>query len=532
MRHPHGLRAASGGEVTTAWNISAATYNGTPINFFNVASLSVLVRDVVFKPDGLKMYVATLGGLQGEYNLSTAWDISTASFVRSYATSTQDPSITGLQFKPDGTKMYALGTNNDRIYEYNLSTPWALNTVTFLQSFLVGGQDTNPTGLFFKPDGTKVYVTGSTGDSIYEYNLSTAWDISTASFLQSFSVATEEATPTGLFFKPDGTKVYVVGSGGDDINEYNLSTAWNISTASFVQTFSVAGQDVTPEGVFFKDDGTKMYMAGSSSASIYEYDLATAYNISTASYTAPTTNYFSVTAQETQPADVFFKPDGTKLYVTGSTGDDINEYNLSTAWNISTASFLQSFSIAGQESNPAGLFFKPDGTKLYVTGFDGDDINEYNLSTAWNISTASFVQSFSVAGQETTPNGLFFKPDGTKVYISGNTGDDINEYDLSTAWNISTASFVQTFSVAGQDTSPQGLFFKPDGTKVYVVGGTGDDINEYNLSTAWNISTASFVQTFSVAAQETDPLGMFFKDDGTKLYIIGNISDAIWSYDL
>ena len=50
---------------------------------------------------------------------------------------------------------------------------------------------------------------------------------------------------------------------------------------------------------------------------------------------------------------------------------------------------MQTFSVAAQELNPTGLFFKPDGTKMYVVG-DRHDVYEYDLSSAWNVSTASF----------------------------------------------------------------------------------------------------------------------------------------------
>ena len=200
-------------------------------------------------------------------------------------------------------------------------------------------------------------------------------------------------------------------------------------------------------------------------------------------------NSFGVGAQETVPESLFFKPDGTKLYVIGSNGDDVNEYDLSTAWDVSTSSFLQTFSIGAQEGLPTGLFFKPDGTKLYVIGSTGDDVNEYDLSTAWDVSTTVYLQTKLISAQEITPNGVFFKPDGTKMYIIGSTNDAVNEYDLSTAWDVSTASHLQSFVVGA--TVPQGLFFKPDGTKMYVMGSTSDTINAYNLSTAWDISTAT-----------------------------------------
>ena len=254
----------------------------------------------------------------------------------------------------------------------------------------------------------------------------------------------------------------------------------------------------------------------------------TAWDVSTAAYIQD----FSVSAQDTSPQDVFFKPDGTKMYVLGDTGNDVNEYDLSTAWDVSTAAYLQNFSVSAQDTVPTGVFFKPDGTKMYVVGNAGDAVNEYDLSTAWDVSTAAYLQNFSVSAQELSPAGVFFKPDGTKMYVIGYTGDDVNEYDLSTAWDISTAAYLQNFSVSAQDTVPTGVFFKPDGTKMYVVGNAGDAVNEYDLSTAWDISTAAYLQNFSVSAQETLPQGVFFKPDGTKMYVIGFAGDAVNEYDI
>ena len=180
----------------------------------------------------------------------------------------------------------------------------------------------------------------------------------------------------------------MVGQTGDDVNEYDLSSAWNISTAVYLQTFSVTAQDTIPISVFFKPDGTKMYVLGYLTKAVWSYDV-NAWDISTAVYNGTPINSFPVTAQDTNPTDVFFKPDGTKMYVIGTSSDSVNEYNLSVAWDVTTAVFLQNFSVAKQDVAPTGLFFKSDGTKMYVIG-PTKAVYEYDLSSAWNISTASF----------------------------------------------------------------------------------------------------------------------------------------------
>ena len=50
--------------------------------------------------------------------------------------------------------------------------------------------------------------------------------------------------------------------------------------------------------------------------------------------------------------------------------------------DVSTHTFVDSFSVASQESNPAAVAFNNDGTKMFVIGFSGDDVNEYTLSSA------------------------------------------------------------------------------------------------------------------------------------------------------
>ena len=531
MTNSRDLLPAGGVKNTTAWTLDNPSIPSYGV--FSVSAQDISPQGVFFRADGLRMYViGSVGDTVYQYVLATAWEVNTASFNQSFSVAAQESIPRGIFFKPDGLKMYVIGSNGDAVYEYDLSTAWNVITASYLQSFSVAAEEADPSDVFFKPDGLKMYVIGFTGDEVNEYDLSTAWNVSTASYVQTFSVAAQEIIPSGVFFKSDGLKMYVIGNNGRDVNEYDLSSAWDISTASYLQNFSVAAQDTFPNGVFFKPDGLKMYVIGSGSAKVYEYDLSSAWNVSTAAWVVPANSYFSVVAQEAAPNGLFFKPDGLKMYVIGQGGDDVNEYDLSTAWNVSTASYLQNFSIAAEETFPQGVFFKPDGLKMYVIGNVGDDVNEYDLSLAWDISTASFLQSSSVAAQDTCPNGHFFRADGLKMYVIGFTGDAVYEYDLSTAWDVSTTSYVQNFSVAAQETSPTGVFFSPNGFKMYVIGSSGDDVNEYDLNSVWDVSTASYVQNFSVSLEETSPQDVFFKPDGAAMYVVGSASDAVWAYSL
>ena len=239
-----------------------------------------------------------------------------------------------------------------------------------------------------------------------------------------------------------------------------------------------------------------------------------------------------MSSQDTAPQDLAFNTDGTKMFVVGSSGDAVNEYTLSTGFDVSTATFVDSFSVSSHDTAPLGLAFNTDGTKMFVLGNSGADVNEYTLSTGFDVSTASFVDSFSVSSQETNPLGLAFNTDGTKMFVSGSSGADVNEYTLSTGFDVSTATFVDSFSVSSQDIAPYGLAFNTDGTKMFVVGTLGDDVNEYTLSTGFDVSTASFVDSFSVSSQEAVPVGLAFNTDGTKMFVVGHEGDDVTEYSL
>ena len=264
-----------------------------------------------------------------------------------------------------------------------------------------------------------------------------------ATFVDSFSVATQEDNSTGVTFNNDGTKMFVSGNAGNDVGEYSLTTPFDVSTATFVVRFNASTQDSNPSGVAFNNDGTKMFVIGFSGKDVNEYTLSTGFDL-TSTVTFNDFNGdgtgFSVNDQESSPRDVTFNNDGTKMFVTGKDDDGVNEYTLTTGFDVSSAAFVHKFSVLAQENNSSGVAFNNDGTKMFIVGFSGDDVNEYTLTTGFDVSTAAFLDSFSVATQDILPTGITFNNDGTKMFVVGNDGDDINEYTLSCAFKVTASS--------------------------------------------------------------------------------------------
>ena len=569
--------AATGGSYTAGYDLSVAAYDSVS---FSVASQETGVSAVFFKDDGTKMYIIGYTGDEiNEYNLSTAWDISTASASSVLSVSSYETFPRGLVFKTDGTSLYFTGLGNDQVRQYDMTTAWDISTASYSKTFSVVAQETAPSGLFFKSDGTKMYVSGQSGVDINEYSLSTAWDVSTASYSQNFSISqVSSSSPQALFFKSDGTKVFAVGRDEAHVVSYTLSTAWDVSTASYDGiSFSVSSQDSAPYGVFFKPDGTKMYIAGDTGDKIYQY--TTGSTVTTGSFDLSTGNYFTDTpsadveytfsnagdvqsfqlevtgavkgyqisgasydsksfsfaSQDTAPKTIAFNNDGTKMYMQGQANDDIFQYSLSTAYDISTASYDSvSLDQTAQSNGMSGMTFKPDGTKLYTCDNVNDTVYQYSLSTAFDLSTASYDSvSFSVSTQATIPQAIIFNNDGTSMYICDNGNDSVFQYTLSTAYDISTASYAsKSFSFASQDTVPQDIKFNANGTKLLMLGNANKYVFQYSLSTAYDVSTASYDSVFyDATAQATSTVyGLSFNGAGDKMYITTAVSDTVYQY--
>ena len=234
------------------------------------------------------------------------------------------------------------------------------------------------------------------------------------------------------------------------------------------------------------------------------------------------------------PYGVFFKPDGLKMYIMGNYDKAVYQYSLSTAWDISTASYEDKYKfVDAQDTSPYGVTFSSDGSKMYMMGGDSDKVYQYTISTAWDVSSATYdTKSKYVGSEDTDPIGLSFKTDGLKMYVVGNINDSVYQYNLSTAWDISTASYEGKYkNVSSEDTYPMGVSFKTDGLKMYVVGNINDSVYQYNLSTAWDISTASYEDKYKyVGSEDTYPTNLFFKPDGNKAYIMGGTNEKVYQY--
>jgi sugar lactone lactonase YvrE len=252
-------------------------------------------------------------------------------------------------------------------------------------------------------------------------NRQKGFDISSAAYQTRFALGNE---PRDLFLSPNGDNLLTVVT--SQVREHALATAWDISTASFTRSLSTATQDLACEGLFISGDGAHLFVCGRENNAVYQYSLPYAFSLLSASYVRS----FSVSAQQQSAQAVFFRDNGLRMYVAGASSDRVHEYTLSTAWNISTASYSR-LKVLNEVSTPAGLWFRPNGLAMYLVDSANDDITEYVLSTAWDVTTAEYVREQSVSTEGSSPVGLFIDSDGFRMFVADQLGEEINQYSLT-----------------------------------------------------------------------------------------------------
>ena len=163
-----------------------------------------------------------------EYSLSDAFNVYSMKRNDAFYVENIEANLHSLAFSTDGKNMYYIGTGSDRIYQASLSVAFDISSAIYeRKQFVVSSQDTNPYALAINNDGTKIFMSGGNA-RVYEYALSTAYDVTTASLTTNFLVS-QAAAVADICFSSDGTKMYAVDYTVDTIFQYTIRTNYTPS---------------------------------------------------------------------------------------------------------------------------------------------------------------------------------------------------------------------------------------------------------------------------------------------------------------
>jgi len=237
------------------------------------------------------------------------------------------------------------------------------------------------------------------------------------------------------------------------------------------------------------------------------------------------------------PPSVTWKPDGTKFILLFAANPDfLQEFTVPTPYDTTGAVAGATFVVDPPENNPRGMYWKLDGTRCYIVGTTFDKLFQLDLSTPWDVSTMSDpVISTFIVGINGAMQGMTFASHGKKCYIT-DSGDDIMEYELSTPFDLTTLNIIAIASIDltiyGLD-DPRDIVIHPDGTLLYVLSDAAKVVAVFFLSIAYDISSAQLLDVLDVSAQASAPQGLFIRQtDGKKLYLINGNDETLYTFDM
>ena len=233
-----------------------------------------------------------------------------------------------IKFNDDGSKLFALGSNNAdplEIREYTLATPYDISNIVYSGNKLeIDILVTNSSrGCFaFKPDGT-LLVAIDRANFIKYYTLSTPWDLNTAVQDGTFDLQLP-GVANDCTFEGIGHQLFVVCS-ANILVTMPITTAWDMTTMIVpgIQ-FNNVGQLTS---ITIRSDGISFWVADPGSLKVREYLMGDTFELNTL-YPSGREYYFG--DSENTPRGMTHSPDERFLFIAG-TNSAVSQYYLTEA---------------------------------------------------------------------------------------------------------------------------------------------------------------------------------------------------------
>lgn len=276
------------------------------------------------------------------------------------------------------------------------------------------------------PEGKKVAVavTGGQVPGTFSYNAKAAVVTYTPTTAQRFAASVSPS--------PDDT-VTITLKVTDGVNAVTVPVAIPVSPSPFYAAGQLSSGD--PSAVTIA--GTRAYVTNKATGTITVYDTIT---------TGVLATYQSGVAA---PDGIVAKRDGSRLYVSSSTGNTV------TVIDARTGALKGSIGVA----NPTAITINPSGSVVYVANGAAGTVTKINTST--NRVAGTVRLSAGV-----TPTELAVSADGKRIFVVGRTGTG---GELSVFGSSSGTAGVLTELAA----APTGLAFSQALQKVYVTDAAG-----------------------------------------------------------
>jgi hypothetical protein len=354
-------------------------------------------------PDGSTLYVTgeSIGAGSSSFDYATiAYDAQTGAqkWLRRYNGAGNSLDVAkSLAVSPDGSNVYVTGySGGPGRYDY---VTIAYNAETGAQRWVsryngrAGGNDQGR-AVAVSPDGLTVYVTGRSQGRTSGYDIATiAYSAATGAqrWVSRYNgPANLNDFGTALAVSPGGGVVYLTGGVGAPGRQLGFVTiAYNSSSGRALWTSRTRGWSIINDvgsSVGVTPDGRTIvvanYTIGTTARTAYA---TTAYNASTGAarwsrrYAGPAGN------NDNLPAALGISPDGSTVYVTGTSDSPTSERDYATvAYRTATGAqlWVSRFTGLGNSFDQANaLAVNPNGNAVYITGFSEVSLTSGDFAT-------------------------------------------------------------------------------------------------------------------------------------------------------
>jgi hypothetical protein len=111
--------------------------------------------------------------------------------------------------------MYVVGSARDRVFQIALDPAWQVNSAVYVSNVSVGTQEPDTFSLDFSHDGKHFVIGGDTNHTVYRYTMSTPWEVNSASYVDSLNLRDGFTNIEAIKFIRNGLYMYVMGSTGN-----------------------------------------------------------------------------------------------------------------------------------------------------------------------------------------------------------------------------------------------------------------------------------------------------------------------------
>jgi hypothetical protein len=478
----------------------------------------------------------------------------------------------GFCFSTDKTQLYIANHGTNYIYQYSLDgDPGEIDAgLTYVGSVAAGIN--NPHTIEMQADGLKIWFTTyleGTGSRYWYLPLSTAFDITSAGskVQQNFpspanSVGGNSRTPI-FTFNEQQTIMYVSSTGNadptDNIFQFDIGTislpysqyspaltnsstgqinssAWNDINAMTADetknggdifyavstdnrtSWSIAKASDGVRKIARNNSGTWQYNNGAGPVPPAGYLIPASFRTGHSSSLTVTTSDIGLTSSSMFIRTPVISDNGTKL--TWMNRQDVDpyivQYDLSTPYDISTGTFSYKHDMG--YSGPFNFetwCFNTTGTKIYITGSISNTVTwiEHTLSTAWDLSTASYTRT------ETYTPTTAYREDFIVAATNDNLYTITEQNDEGKVWSVTNGDISTATVTTTVHPMTNNYMFQPslsmDGTKLaYTELNDRGDVYIETLATPFDFSSSTGV-TQVLSTNDTDiTKTIAYSDDG------------------